>query len=107
MFTSCWTTPRRTRPVDPALAHPPPKVHAALHADLQLVAEPRRTLVRRTDDEVDQTRRTRSVRDLVASLRTWITNWNEDPKPHFRHKTADEILDSLANYCLRINDSGH
>jgi transposase len=23
----------------------------------------------------------RSVRELVASLRTWITNWNDDPKP--------------------------
>lgn len=49
----------------------------------------------------------RSVRDLVASLRTWITNWNEDPKPYVWHKTADEILDNLANYCQRINDSGH
>src|SRR5271155_4227294 len=49
----------------------------------------------------------RSVRDLVASIRTWITNWNEDPKPYVWHKTADEILDSLANYCQRINDSGH
>ena len=34
----------------------------------------------------------RSVRDLVASIRTWITNWNEDPKPYVWHKTADEIL---------------
>ena len=49
----------------------------------------------------------RSVRDLVASIRTWITNWNEDPKPYVWHKTADEILDSLANYCQRISDSGH
>jgi transposase len=48
-----------------------------------------------------------SVRDLVASIRTWITNWNDDPKPYVWHKTADEILDSLANYCQRINDSGH
>jgi transposase len=49
----------------------------------------------------------RSVRDLVASLRTWIANWNEDPKPYVWHKTADEILDSLANYCQRISNSGH
>ena len=49
----------------------------------------------------------RSVRDLVASIRTWITNWNDDPKPFVWHKTADEILDSLAAYCQRINDSGH
>jgi transposase len=49
----------------------------------------------------------RSVRELVASIRTWITNWNDDPKPFVWHKTADEILDSLAAYCQRINDSGH
>jgi transposase len=49
----------------------------------------------------------RSTRELVASIRTWITNWNDDPRPFVWHKTADEILDSLANYCQRINDSGH
>jgi transposase len=49
----------------------------------------------------------RSVRELVASIRTWITDWNENPKPFVWHKTADEILDSLAAYCQRINDSGH
>ena len=49
----------------------------------------------------------RSVRDLVASIRTWITGWNDDPRPFVWHKSADEILDSLASYCQRINDSGH
>ena len=49
----------------------------------------------------------RSVKELVAAIRTWITNWNDDPKPFVWHKTADEILDSLAAYCQRINDSGH
>jgi transposase len=49
----------------------------------------------------------RSVRDLVASIRTWITNWNDDPRPFVWHKTADQILDSLATYSQRINDSDH
>jgi transposase len=49
----------------------------------------------------------RSVPDLVSSIRTWIANWNDDPKPYLWHKTADEILDSLAAYCKRINDSRH
>jgi hypothetical protein len=49
----------------------------------------------------------RSVRELTASIRTWITNWNDEPKPYVWHKTADEILDGLASYCQRINDSGH
>jgi transposase len=48
-----------------------------------------------------------SVKDLVASIRTWIANWNDEPKPYVWHKTADEILDSLASYCRRINDSDH
>ena len=49
----------------------------------------------------------RSVRDLVASIRTWISNWNDDPRPYVWHKSADEILDGLASYCQRISDSGH
>jgi len=42
-----------------------------------------------------------------VSIRTWITLWNDNPKPYVWHKTADEILDSLAAYCQRINASGH
>ena len=49
----------------------------------------------------------RSSRELVASIRTWITNWNDDPKPFVWHKTADEILASVTRYCQRISDSGH
>ncbi len=48
-----------------------------------------------------------STRHLVASIRTWIRRWNDDPRPFVWHKTADEILDTLANYCERISDSGH
>ena len=46
----------------------------------------------------------RSVPELVASIRTWIANWNEDPKTYVWHKTTDEILNSLACYCQRISD---
>ncbi len=49
----------------------------------------------------------RSTRQLIASIRTWIERWNDEPRPFVWHKTADEILDSLANYCQRISDSGH
>jgi transposase len=49
----------------------------------------------------------RSVPDLVKSIKTWIANWNDEPKPYVWHKSADEILDSLASYCQRISDSGH
>ncbi|MDQ3957411.1 MAG: IS630 family transposase, partial [Actinomycetota bacterium] len=37
---------------------------------------------------------------------TWIQRWNDDPRPFVWHKTADEILESVASYCRRISDSG-
>jgi transposase len=49
----------------------------------------------------------RSTKDLVASIRTWIRRWNDEPRPFVWHKTPDEILESLAAYCERISDSGH
>jgi hypothetical protein len=31
---------------------------------------------------------------------------DEQPQPYVWHKSAEEILDALALYCQRINDSG-
>ena len=49
----------------------------------------------------------RSVQALEKDVRTWIKQWNDDPKPFVWTKTADEILDSLARYCRRISDAAH
>lgn len=49
----------------------------------------------------------RSVRALNADIRSWVANWNQDPKPYVWTKTADDILASIARYCTRINDSRH
>ena len=49
----------------------------------------------------------RSVRQLNADIRAWIDTWNDDPKPFVWTKTADQILDSIARYCERINESRH
>jgi len=49
----------------------------------------------------------RSVVELEADIRKWINAWNKDPKPFIWTKTADQILETLAAYCERINDSGH
>jgi transposase len=49
----------------------------------------------------------RSVAELEADLNAWIAAWNDDPKPFVWTKTADEILDNLASYLQRTNDSGH
>jgi transposase len=49
----------------------------------------------------------RSVRDLNTDIRAWIDTWNDDPRPFVWTKTADQILDSIARYCERINESRH
>ena len=49
----------------------------------------------------------RSVRQLNGDIRAWIKTWNDDPEPYVWTKTADQILESIARYCTRINESGH
>jgi len=53
----------------------------------------------------------RSVKELEADVQAWIEAWNNDPKPFVWTKTADEILDNLANYRTQLNqltnDSRH
>jgi transposase len=49
----------------------------------------------------------RSVRQLNADIRAWIEAWNDEPRPFVWTKTAEQILDSIARYCQRINESRH
>ena len=53
----------------------------------------------------------RSTHHTVAELRrdinAWVDNWNDNPRPFTWRKTADEILDNIATYLQRINDSRH
>ena len=49
----------------------------------------------------------RTVRELNTDIRTWIATWNDNPRPYVWTKTADQILESIARYCTRINDSRH
>jgi transposase len=49
----------------------------------------------------------RSVRELNTDIRAWINTWNDNPRPYLWTKTADQILESIARYCTRINDSRH
>jgi transposase len=48
----------------------------------------------------------RSVTGLEVDIRKWINEWNKDPRPFIWTKIADEILETLAEYCQRINGSG-
>jgi transposase len=49
----------------------------------------------------------RSVRELNTDIRAWIDTWNDNPQPFVWTKTAEQILDSIARYCTRINESRH
>jgi hypothetical protein len=49
----------------------------------------------------------RSVAEPEHALQAWIDTWNQDPRPLVRTKTTDQILDNLAGYLQRINDSRH
>jgi transposase len=43
-----------------------------------------------------------SVQALEKDITAWIEGWNQDPKPFVWTKTADEILNSLADYLAKI-----
>jgi len=49
----------------------------------------------------------RSTKELEAAIRNFIQQHNRDPKPFVWHKTADQILDSVARFCKRTLETGH
>jgi transposase len=49
----------------------------------------------------------RTVTALNQDIRAWIEAWNDDPRPYVWTKTAEQILESIATYCNRINPSRH
>jgi len=49
----------------------------------------------------------RSSKELETAIRNYIQHHNKNPKPFLWHKTADQILDSVARFCKRTLDSGH
>jgi hypothetical protein len=49
----------------------------------------------------------RSTRALEDAIRLYLKTNNEDPKPFVWVKTADEILASIARFCVRTSETGH
>jgi transposase len=49
----------------------------------------------------------RSTRELETAIRLFVENHNAHPKPFVWAKSADDILESIARYCRRINHSAH
>jgi transposase len=49
----------------------------------------------------------KSVQALEADIRSWIANWNGNPRPFVWTKTAEEIIESLGRFIQRISGAGH
>jgi transposase len=49
----------------------------------------------------------RSVQALGKDIRSWVAEWNENPKPFIWTKSAEEILAKLGRLLRRINGAGH
>jgi len=49
----------------------------------------------------------RSTLQLEAKIKEYIEINNEEPKPFIWTKTADQILESIARFCLRTSGTGH
>jgi transposase len=49
----------------------------------------------------------RSVRELVVAIRRYLELTNRNPRPLVWTKTADEILQTVARFCLRTSGTGH
>ena len=43
-----------------------------------------------------------SIKDLAAEINAWFDQWNTDPKPFTWHRSADEILTTLAKDCTAL-----
>jgi transposase len=46
-----------------------------------------------------------SVQALENDIKAWIATWNDNPRPFTWTKTADEILNSLADYLAKLKAS--
>jgi transposase len=85
-----------------AMKRPP-----CIHPRQLVVDQPGRTLVRRAHQPQAGQVNTPPVAELEADIRNRVDERNKNPRPFVWTKTAGEILDTLAAYSGRINDSGH
>jgi len=49
----------------------------------------------------------RSTRQLENAIKDYLNIYNENPKPFAWTKTADQILESVARFCMRTSETAH
>ena len=69
-----------------------PALHLPLHADLVLVAQRRRGVLRQTCQAATKPRRLRCVVDLQATINRFVAETNHDPKPFTWTADPDKII---------------
>lgn len=48
----------------------------------------------------------RSITELEADIRQWINELNKEPRPFVWTEPADDTLETIAEYCHRVNAPG-
>ena len=49
----------------------------------------------------------RSTVELERAIHDYLAVYNQSPTPFVWHKSADQIIASVGQFCTRINDSVH
>ena len=88
-----------------ALAVASPTFRSSLHADVRLVAEPRRALLRASHPHLLQRGSHTSVPQLRAAIAEYVEAHNETGKPFKWTKTADEILEKMRRFGMRTQQA--
>ena len=65
--------------------------------------EPGRTVVLGVDNQETATFRSPGAKELATDILAWANTWNDNPRPFIWHKTPDQILQRLVEYCSTIN----
>lgn len=49
----------------------------------------------------------RSTWELEQAIRSYLATYNQNPRPFIWTKTADDILNSIKRFCMRISETEH
>ena len=82
-------------------------IHPAFHADLRILDEPGRALVRADYAAPDPTRLLRQRQDSVAKIEAFVAAYNVKAKPFQWTATSDAIFAKLERLCKAINGTAH
>ncbi len=82
-----------------------PRDHAALHADVGIMAEPRRGVLRDHTRQAIRRGTFTSVKELVGAISRFVDGWNDRCRPFIWTKNAEEILPRPAINELQRRDA--